>query len=258
MEYVDEDGNLIEGGKEQLIYVDRKGRAVSERSAKKLLDSGRYIDSRTLYGGGAVRKPVKKLSLAEEAKLQQEELIRSMQLRFAEAKIKPEQQPDLDLIEADAYDEAPSQQEQQKLMKELNDKKRRLEQQKQAAGQQDKQRQMNLEQQKHYQEYLEYKRQKQQQQEMKRQQILNEEVFKLESLMQQQQKTQRSGEHRHLAQHYEKSPTRQPSNSYKPHYKNVEKSPTRRPPKEFSGNRLDQSTSQLKPFPNQNAYYKWI
>jgi hypothetical protein len=94
VEYVDEDGNLIEGGKEQLLYVDKKGRVVSEKSAKKLLDSGRYIDSRVLYNGVRnVNKTKKnsnslekKKSFNELAKEQSMQLIKNMEEAFAKAR----------------------------------------------------------------------------------------------------------------------------------------------------------------------------
>lgn len=49
VEFVDEDGNIIEGGKENLTYVNRKGKYVSEKKAKKAMESGAYFDGRELY-----------------------------------------------------------------------------------------------------------------------------------------------------------------------------------------------------------------
>lgn len=59
--FVDEEGNPIEAGHENLIYVDEQGNEIPEEIAQQLLESGKYIDSRDLYlaadtasvGGGA-------------------------------------------------------------------------------------------------------------------------------------------------------------------------------------------------------------
>ena len=47
--FVDEDGNPIEAGEENLIFVDETGVEMSEEKAIKLIESGKYIDSRVLY-----------------------------------------------------------------------------------------------------------------------------------------------------------------------------------------------------------------
>lgn len=60
--FVDEEGNPIEAGHENLIYVDEQGNEIPEEIAQQLLESGKYIDSRDLYlasdemsiGGGGV------------------------------------------------------------------------------------------------------------------------------------------------------------------------------------------------------------
>ena len=47
--FVDEEGNPIEGGAENLIYVDVNGEEIPEEIAIELLKSGEYIDSRELF-----------------------------------------------------------------------------------------------------------------------------------------------------------------------------------------------------------------
>lgn len=47
--FVDEEGNPIEAGHENLIYVDEQGNEIPEEIAQQLLESGKYIDSRDLY-----------------------------------------------------------------------------------------------------------------------------------------------------------------------------------------------------------------
>jgi hypothetical protein len=46
---VDEDGNPIEAGKENIIYVDEDGNEIPEDIAYQLIDSGRYVDLRDSY-----------------------------------------------------------------------------------------------------------------------------------------------------------------------------------------------------------------
>lgn len=47
--FVDEDGNPIEAGEENLIFVDESGVEMTEEKAIQLIESGKYIDSRVLY-----------------------------------------------------------------------------------------------------------------------------------------------------------------------------------------------------------------
>ena len=47
--FVDEEGNQIEGGTENLIYVDVNGEEIPEEIALEMLKSGDYIDSRELF-----------------------------------------------------------------------------------------------------------------------------------------------------------------------------------------------------------------
>lgn len=61
--FVDEDGNPIEAGHENLIFVDEQGNEIPEEIAQQLLESGKYIDSRDLYlaadnGGSAANNGV--------------------------------------------------------------------------------------------------------------------------------------------------------------------------------------------------------
>lgn len=46
--FVDEDGNPIEAGHENLLYVDESGHEIPEDIAMQLLETGKYIDSRDL------------------------------------------------------------------------------------------------------------------------------------------------------------------------------------------------------------------
>ena len=45
---MDEDGNPIEAGRENVLYVDEGGNEIPEEAAMELLQSGRYLDSRDL------------------------------------------------------------------------------------------------------------------------------------------------------------------------------------------------------------------
>lgn len=47
--FVDEDGNPIEAGEENLIFINEDGIEITEEKAIKLIESGKYIDSRVLY-----------------------------------------------------------------------------------------------------------------------------------------------------------------------------------------------------------------
>lgn len=47
--FVDEDGNPIEAGEENLIFVDETGIEMTEDKAINLIDSGKFVDSRILY-----------------------------------------------------------------------------------------------------------------------------------------------------------------------------------------------------------------
>ena len=49
MLFVDEDGNPIEAGRENVIFVDESGNEIAEETALELLQSGRYLDSRDLH-----------------------------------------------------------------------------------------------------------------------------------------------------------------------------------------------------------------
>jgi hypothetical protein len=49
--FVDEDGNPIEAGHENLVYVDEAGNEIPEDIAVQLLETGKYIDSREFYLG---------------------------------------------------------------------------------------------------------------------------------------------------------------------------------------------------------------
>ncbi len=49
MLFVDEDGNPIEAGHENVLYTDENGNELTEEIAINLLESGQYIDSRDLY-----------------------------------------------------------------------------------------------------------------------------------------------------------------------------------------------------------------
>ena len=49
MLFVDEDGNPIEAGEENVVYVDESGNELASELALQLLDSGKYVDSRDLY-----------------------------------------------------------------------------------------------------------------------------------------------------------------------------------------------------------------
>lgn len=46
IEFIGEDGEVFKKGDENLIYVNRKGRIISERRALKALKSGKYVDGR--------------------------------------------------------------------------------------------------------------------------------------------------------------------------------------------------------------------
>jgi hypothetical protein len=48
--FVDEDGNPIEGGKENFIYVDEAGNEIDDQIANQLIDSGNYLPSTYLNG----------------------------------------------------------------------------------------------------------------------------------------------------------------------------------------------------------------
>lgn len=50
--FVDEDGNPIEAGNENVVYVDETGNEIPEEIAQQLLETGKYLDSRELYQGG--------------------------------------------------------------------------------------------------------------------------------------------------------------------------------------------------------------
>ena len=47
--FVDEDGNPIEAGHENILYTDENGNELAEEIAINLIESGKYIDSRDLY-----------------------------------------------------------------------------------------------------------------------------------------------------------------------------------------------------------------
>ena len=47
--FVDEDGNPIEAGSENVVYVDENGNEIPEEIAQQLLETGKYLDSRELY-----------------------------------------------------------------------------------------------------------------------------------------------------------------------------------------------------------------
>jgi hypothetical protein len=47
--FVDEDGNPIEAGHENVLYVDESGNEIPEEIAQQLLETGKYFDSRDVY-----------------------------------------------------------------------------------------------------------------------------------------------------------------------------------------------------------------
>ncbi len=47
--FVDEEGNPIEAGEENLIFVDETGLEMTEDNAISLIESGKFVDSRILY-----------------------------------------------------------------------------------------------------------------------------------------------------------------------------------------------------------------
>lgn len=49
--FVDEDGNPIEAGNENVVYVDETGNEIPEEIAQQLLETGKYLDSREFYQG---------------------------------------------------------------------------------------------------------------------------------------------------------------------------------------------------------------
>jgi len=121
VEFVDEDGNIIKGGEETLMYVDTKGNIVPEKNAKKLLKAG-YVDSRTLFGYKIQKKPSpskskpistsyskssstaykKSYSNSTSSSNSNVDLIANMKQMFAAAKNNVAVQPDINEIENDA------------------------------------------------------------------------------------------------------------------------------------------------------------
>lgn len=66
--FVDEDGNPIEPGRENIIYIDENGSEIPEEVAIQLLDSGRYVDSRELLKTAATRSSL--VDSASQAQIQ--------------------------------------------------------------------------------------------------------------------------------------------------------------------------------------------
>lgn len=123
IEFVDEDGNVIVASEESIIYVNRKGKEIDEKRAKRALDSGQYIDERSLYDDryapNSQRKQQQYQQSATQHRQQRQhqpiqsynnklsnhstsDLIANMQKIFAEAHKNAQNQPDIGMIENDA------------------------------------------------------------------------------------------------------------------------------------------------------------
>lgn len=123
IEFVDEEGNVIVASEESIIYVNRKGKEIDEQRAKRALDSGQYIDERSLYDDryapNSQRKQQQYQQPAAQHRQQKQhqpmqsynnklsnhstsDLIANMQKIFAEAHKNAHNQPDIGMIENDA------------------------------------------------------------------------------------------------------------------------------------------------------------
>lgn len=114
--FVDEDGNPIEPGRENIVYIDENGVEIPEEVAIQLLESGRYVDSRELVNTAAMRSSlVDSVSQAQlqssqahyqaqmEAKMQAMALAEAQAQVFAKVQAEMKQREDeLASIEADA------------------------------------------------------------------------------------------------------------------------------------------------------------
>lgn len=107
VEFVDEDGNVIKGGDETLLYVNRKGRVISEKRAFKAIKSGQYVDSRQFYDERLKNKPavLTEIDLKKKGEEQTQDLIANMYSVFAKARLetKSSNPPvNVNMIESDA------------------------------------------------------------------------------------------------------------------------------------------------------------
>lgn len=116
IEFVDEDGNVIVGGKENLVYVNRKGKIISEKRALKALESGAYVDGRSFYDDrlnpNGTNRDVKVQHYEQQQPYYKahsqtnhgSNLVSDMYKIFEEARKGVKHQPDLNMIERDAMD----------------------------------------------------------------------------------------------------------------------------------------------------------
>lgn len=112
LEFVDDDGNQIKGGPEQVTYIDEKGEHISAEKAKKMILSGKYVDDRTLYSKRAAKRYQKaahkqphrqaKVEYVPPNPNQTNELIANMHEIFAKARSNIKEMTDLQMIEEDA------------------------------------------------------------------------------------------------------------------------------------------------------------
>ncbi len=108
---MDDDGNQIKGGPEQVTYIDEKGMHISPEKAVKMIQSGKYVDDRTLYSRRAAKryqkvppKPQTKrpVEYVPPNPNQANELIASMNEIFSKARSNIKEMTDLQMIEEDA------------------------------------------------------------------------------------------------------------------------------------------------------------
>ncbi len=109
---MDDDGNQILAGPEQVTYVDENGNHIPDEKAKKMLKSEKYFDNRILYSKRAAKlynkvppqpKIKKQADYMPPNPNQANELIANMNAIFAKARAKiTNQMEDLQMIEEDA------------------------------------------------------------------------------------------------------------------------------------------------------------
>ncbi|RNA21249.1 hypothetical protein BpHYR1_003418 [Brachionus plicatilis] len=95
--FVDEDGNPIEPGRENIIYVDENGTQIPEQVALQLLESGKYVDSRELVNSAAARKTMSSSANSSQAlyQAQMEAKMQAMALAEAQAQVFAKAQAEL-------------------------------------------------------------------------------------------------------------------------------------------------------------------
>lgn len=202
IEFVDEEGNVIVASEESIIYVNRKGKEIDEKRAKRALNSGQYIDERSLYDDryapNSQRKDQQQRQQPDQQHRPQQQhqpmqsynnklsthstsdLIANMQKIFAEAHKNAKNQPDIGMIENDArsrsntpprhyqqnsYEAELNLQEQLKQLKEakkLQERQQRHERHERERKQKEEQRQLEKKRQKEYERQMELQRQEQQ------------------------------------------------------------------------------------------------